>query len=133
MPKEHCFVYDTRFFVEHFYSKDQLILEFTRAEIDSRSWERLVSVITLHEFYRLNLERVGRDVALLRTNMIGENFKTLDVDKEIALRAAELRRKYSAPMGDSLIAGTTHVMQGICVTDDPHITGMKEIKSRWIP
>lgn len=131
MPKEDCFLYDTRFFVEHFYSKEQQILNFTRTEIDSHAWEKFVSVITLHEFYRLNLQRGGRDVVLLRTNMIGDIFKILNVDKETAVLAAELRRKYSVPMGDSLIAATTQIIQGICVTDDPHITGMKQVKSRW--
>ncbi|MDH2899762.1 MAG: hypothetical protein PXY39_02210 [archaeon] len=80
MPKEDCFVYDTRFFMEHFYSKEQQILNFTSTEIDSHAWEKFVSVITLHEFCRLNLQRGGRDVALLRTNMIGDIFKVLNVD-----------------------------------------------------
>ncbi len=131
MPKAQPVIYDTRFFVEHFYSKNQNILTLTRAEIDSTQ-EKIVSVVTLHEFYRLNLEKAGRDVARLRSGMIKDSFETVDVDEEIAIRAAELRKRYLAPMGDGLIAATAYCKQGICVTDDPHILGMKEIKSRWI-
>ncbi len=64
--------------------------------------------------------------------MIEDAFEVVDVNKEVALEAAELRKRYTAPMGDGLIAATTKIMGGICVTDDPHIRAMKEIKSRWI-
>ena len=132
MPKQQYVIYDTRFFVEHFYSRDQRILDQTRREIDSRGSEKLVSVITIHEFYRLNLERAGRQVATIRTTMIEDAFEVVDVNKEIALEAAELRKRYAVPMGDGLIAATTKIIGGLCVTDDPHIRGMKEINSRWI-
>jgi predicted nucleic acid-binding protein len=128
-------LYDTRFFVEHFYSRDQNILKLTRAEIeDSKKHEMLVSVITLHEFYRINLEGAGggRDVARLRTTMIKDSFETVDVSEEIAIRAAELRKRYRVPMGDGLIAATSYARQAICVTDDPHLREIKEIRSRWI-
>ncbi|MGI0078296.1 MAG: PIN domain-containing protein [Nitrososphaerales archaeon] len=132
MPKPQSLVYDTRFFVEHFYSSDQDILNLTRKEIDSIESEKLVSVIAIHEFYRLNLERAGRDAARIRTGMIQDAFEVVDVNKEIALEAAELRKRHAVPMGDGLIAATTKILGGICVTDDPHIKAMKEIKSRWI-
>lgn len=125
-------VYDTRFFVEHFYSKDENIVSKTRAEIDARQWDKLVSVITLHEFYRLNLEKAGRDVAKLRNQMIEDVFNPVDVTKEIAIAAAILRKRYGAPMSDGLIAATAQVLDGTCVTDDPHIREMKEIGSRWL-
>jgi predicted nucleic acid-binding protein len=131
MPKSP-FLYDTRFFVEHFYSTDQDILDLTKREIDLKAPEKLVSVITIHEFYRLNLERVRRDVARIRARMIEDVFEVVNVNKEIALVAAELRKRYAIPMGDGLIAATAKVMGGICMTDDPHIKGVKEIKCKWI-
>lgn len=132
MPKIETLLYDTRFFVEHFYSDNEQTLANTKAEIESFSRERIVSVITLHEFYRLNLERQSREVALLRTNMITDNFRAVDVNTEISIQGAELRKKYSVPMGDSLIAATAKVLRCICITDDPHLSAIKEIKSRWI-
>ena len=132
MPKPHSLVYDTRFFVEHFYSRDQNILNLTRKEIDASVPKKLVSVIAIHEFYRLNLERAGREVSRMRARMIEDAFDVVDVNREIALEAAELRKRYAVPMGDGLIAATTKIVGAICVTDDPHIRSIKEIKSRWI-
>ncbi|MGI0079712.1 MAG: PIN domain-containing protein [Nitrososphaerales archaeon] len=132
MPKvQHPTIYDTRFFVEHFYSKDQDILTLTKAEIES-TLEKIVSVITLHEFYRLDLEKSGREVARLRCTLIKDAFEAVGVNEEIAIQAAELRKLYRVPMGDGLIAATAYVMKGFCVTDDPHIRRMKEINSRWL-
>lgn len=132
MPKARSAVYDTRFFVEHFYSSDQQVLDCTRREIDSLESQKLVSVISIHEFYRLNLERVGRDVAQIRARMIDDVFEVVNVNEEIALEAAEIRKRYGVPMGDGLIAATAKTKGGICVTDDPHIRGIREIKSKWI-
>ena len=132
MPRSSSILYDTRFFVEHFYSKDRHILNLTRAEIDSHNHEKLVSVVTLHEFYRLNLERAGRPVAKLRTSMIVDGFSVVDINTEIAIDAAELRKRYSCPMGDGLLIATAKALNAICVTDDPHIREIKEIKSRWM-
>ena len=132
MPKVEEALYDTRFFVEHFFSNNKETLARTRTEIESPTRERITSVITLHEFYRLNLEKQGRAVAMLRTNMIKDQFRPVDVSLEIAIQAAELRKKYSIPMGDSLIAATAKVLLCICITDDPHFRAIKEIKSRWI-
>lgn len=132
MPNPPISVYDTRFFIEHFYSKDNETLRRTKHELDSTIGQKIVSVITLHEFYRLNLERQGREVALLRTELIKDSFHTLPVDSEIAVRGAELRKKYSIPMGDSLIASTAETVDAFCVTDDPHLRKIREIKTRWI-
>jgi len=132
MPRAHKQVYDTRFFVEHFYSSDNDILARTKRELSDPSLQKTVSVIALHEFYRLNLERAGRDVALIRTNMIKDDFRCIDVDSRISIRGAEIRKKYTIPMGDSLIAATVSELNAVCVTDDPHIRDIKEIKTRWI-
>jgi predicted nucleic acid-binding protein len=132
MPSSQISVYDTRFFIEHFYSNDDRILNLTKKELESGPTQKSVSVITLHEFYRLNLERHGRDVALLRTSFVRDSFRPVDVDSAISIRGAELRKKYSIPMGDSLIAATADVLHTSCVTDDPHFEKIREIRTRWI-
>jgi predicted nucleic acid-binding protein len=104
----------------------------SQKELESGPTQKSVSVITLHEFYRLNLERHGRDVALLRTSFVRDSFRPVDVDSAISIRGAELRKKYSIPMGDSLIAATADVLHASCVTDDPHFEKIREIRTRWI-
>ena len=46
-------VYDTRFFIEHYYSKDEKVLQRTKEEMRSR--EKYVSAIVIHEVYQLHL------------------------------------------------------------------------------
>lgn len=124
-------VYDTRFFIEHFYSNDIKVIEKTSQEIKSTR-NRLVSVITLHELYKITLEKEGRDIAMLRVETMKEYFKTINVDDKIAIKGAELRHKYRIPMGDSLIAATSQIFKTACVSDDEHFKKIKEIKIRWI-
>ncbi len=128
MPKL-CF--DTRFFVEHFFSSDNRT-RLRAKEFVTGMKERHVSAVTLHELYFIELAKRGREVARLRIQSIQDFFDVVGVDSQVAINAAELRNKYRIPMGDSLIAATCRVIGAECVTDDPHFTKMKEIKTRWI-
>ncbi len=128
MPK---LVFDTRFFVEHFFSSDP------RARLRAKEFvtgikERYVSAVSLHELYLIELAKRGREVAMLRAQSIQDFFDVVGVDSQIAINAAELRNKYRIPMGDSLIAATCREIAAECVTDDPHFTKMKEVKTRWL-
>jgi len=71
--------------------------------------ERMVSVLTIHEIYRVILEREGREVAILRSETIQRDFNVVDVDYETAVRSAELRSKHRIPMVDSVIAATAQI------------------------
>jgi len=124
-------VFDTRFFLEHFFSGDEHVRRAAK-EFVSTTNERHVSVVTLHELYFILLTMQGRDVAALRTQSVQDAFDVVAVNSQIAIGAAELRNKYHIPMGDSLIAATCGEIGAGCVTDDPHFTKIKEIKSRWI-
>ncbi len=124
-------LYDTRFFFEHYYSSDEKTLSKTKAELKRRE-AKYISAITIHEVYKLTLEREGREVAELRAKLLEKDFKVVDVDVETARLSAELRHKYEIPMADSIIAATAKKLGAICITDDPHITQIKEIKTRWI-
>jgi len=124
-------VYDTRFFIEHYYSKDSQILEKTKEEI-RRSKEKYISAIVIHEVYQLTLKREGRETAILRANLLEKDFKVLDVDPEIAKGSAELRHRYKLSMADSIIAATSLSLNATCLSDDPHFKSIKEIKTKWI-
>jgi len=93
---------------------------------------KYVSSVTIHEVYRLTLEKGGRAVAELRVSLLEKDFKVIPVDAELAKLSAELRHKYRIPMADSIIAATAKRLSAACVTDDPHLTQIKEIKTRWI-
>jgi predicted nucleic acid-binding protein len=36
------------------------------------------------------------------------------------------------PMADSMIAATAITTKTVCVTDDPHIKKLREVKTKWI-
>ena len=124
-------VYDTRFFVESFYSSNERVRETAKREIIANK-AKYVSVITLHEFYRLTLQKEGREVAEFRVNLVSKDFEVVDVDSAIALKAAEMRHGLALPMADSLIAATALILKAVCVTDDPHFDKLRNISTRWI-
>ena len=124
-------VYDTRFFFEHYYSKDQKVLQKTKDEI-RRNKERYISSIVVHEVYKLTLAKEGRETAAIRTDLLEKDFRMVNVDKVIAKSSAELRQKYNISMADSIIAATAQFLDATCLSDDPHLKLIKEIKARWM-
>jgi len=127
MPKT---VYDTRFFVELYYSKETEKLNKIKAEKNRR--EKYVSTISIHEIYNLTLKREGRQTAQLRATLLEKDFKTRPVTAEISRASAELRHKYNISMADSIIAATAQSLQATVTSDDPHFQKIKEITTRWI-
>jgi len=129
MPEKS--VYDTRFFVEYFYSGDADFLRRLKEDLKAVR-ERMVSALTVHEIHRINLEKEGREVATLRSETICRDFNVVDVDYETAVISAELRSRHRMPMADSVIAATAQIHGCSLVSDDPHFQGIKNLKTRWL-
>ncbi len=99
-------VYDTRFFVENYYSPDPIIINKLKDSL-RRNHERYISAIVIHEVYQLTLRKEGREAAILRTALLEQDFRVVTVDAEIAkLSAAEIRLTHKMSMVDSKIAAT---------------------------
>jgi len=124
-------VYDTRFFVEHFYNAD-VGMKRRIAEEVRKTKNRYISSIVIHEIYSLSLKKEGRETAKIRQGFIEKTFRVVDVDSELASSSAELRHKYGISLADSLIASTGKLMGAPCVTDDSHLRLVKDIKTRWL-
>ena len=124
-------VYDTRFFIEHYYSKDKEALQRIKEEM-RKSKKGYISAIVIHEVYQLTLKREGRETAILRTRLLEKDCKVVNIDTTIAKSSAELRHKYKIPMADSIIAATSLSINAVCFTDDPHLKAIKEIRAKWI-
>jgi len=123
-------VYDTRFFAESYYSKDELLLKKIRAQKARK--ERYVSAVVIHEVYRLAISREGRETAKIKVAQLKAEFEVVPVDDQIAQVSAELRYKYQLSMGDSMIAATASALKAVCISDDPHFKQVKEIETAWI-
>jgi predicted nucleic acid-binding protein len=91
-----------------------------------------VSAVVLHEVFWLTLGCEGKETAVLRADLLEKDFRIVDVDAEIARISAELRHKYRMRLADSVIAATALVLKAQCLSDDPHLKKIKEIKTRWI-
>jgi len=123
-------VYDTRFFVEYFYSGDEGFLRRLKEDLRAVK-ERVVSALAIHEIHRINLEREGREVATVRSETIRRDFNVVDVDYETAVRSAELRSRHRIPMADSVIAATAQIYRCPLVSDDSHFQEIENLKTRW--
>jgi predicted nucleic acid-binding protein len=122
--------YDSRFFVEFYYSTDPALRQ--KMAEKKRFKDRYVSTIVIHEVYNLSLSKEGRDVAKLRAMSMKEEFQLIPVDDQIAQVSAELRHKYRLSMGDSIIAATASFLGAVLISDDPHFKQIKEIETTWI-
>lgn len=123
-------LYDTRFFVEYFYSNNPEFVRKLKEELRSVK-ERMVSSLTIHEIHRIVLKKEGKDVATLRSNTIQGDFEVIDVDYKIAIKSAELRNKHQIPMADSVIATTAQIHQCLLFSDDPHFKNIENLKTTW--
>jgi predicted nucleic acid-binding protein len=128
MPK---LIYDTRFLVEYFYSTDIKFLQ-TAKDFIIKNKGGYISTLTVHEIYLLSLAKEGRETARIRLQVLLDRFRAVDVNAEIAVSAAELRQKHRVPMVDGVIAATCKTLNARCVTDDPHFSAIKEVRTLWI-
>jgi predicted nucleic acid-binding protein len=124
-------VYDTRFFVENYYSPDPIILKKLK-DFLGKTKERYISAVVIHEIYQLTLRKEGRETAILRATLLEQDFRVVNVDAEIAKLSAEIRLNHKMSMADSIIAATAISLKAICVSDDLHFTAVSEIKTQWI-
>ena len=128
MPERR--LYDTRFFVEYFYSEDEALLRKLKDELRQVK-ERLVSSLTVHEIHRINFLREGKDVAALRSNTIRRDFKVVGVDYKTAVKSAEIRIAHKMPMADSVIAATAQICECSLFSDDNHFKEIDNLKTKW--
>jgi predicted nucleic acid-binding protein len=124
-------VYDTRFFVENYYSPESSTVGKLK-ENWRKAKEHFISAIVVHEVYQLTLRKEGRETAILRAKVLEQDYKVVNVDVGIARVSAELRFRYHMSMADSIIAATACFLKAVCVSDDPHFKAVKELKTEWI-
>ena len=123
-------VYDTRFFIDLFYSSDPTILRQLKEELRLNS-QRLVSAVTIYEVYRINQIREGKTVATLRSETIQRDFTVIPLDYAISVQAAQIGEQYRIPLADCVIAATALNHNAPIVTDDPHFNMITGLKTRW--
>ena len=127
---------DTRFFLTHFLADSSILRQKVKSKmIELYRESAIVPTIVLHEVYKFEYQKLGRDVADIDIRSIEKaGFKIVELGIGIAKTAAVLRCKYrDLPTADSIIAATAieHKSSPV-ISDDEHFSKMKEIKTEWI-
>ncbi len=123
-------VYDTRFFMELYYSSDSEVIKKIKQEQNRK--ERFISAAVIYEIYKISIAKEGREIAKIKVTEIRNSFQIIPVSDQIAEFAAQLSHKYQLSMGDSIIASTAALLNAVCLSDDPHFGQIREIKTAWI-
>jgi predicted nucleic acid-binding protein len=103
--------------------------------IELRREAAIVPTIVIHEVYKFEYQKFGRETANMDIRSIETaGFSIADLTISIAKKAAILRCRYGGvPTADSIIAATAMEYKSYrVVSDDEHFAGIKEIKSEWV-
>ena len=131
-------VLDTRFFIASLESKDNDFKRWSTATLDTLERKTnlgMIPSIVILEFYKIQQEKFGKDIAEIRVNSVLKlGFQVINLDLPIAIEAAKLRCRYAElPTADAIIAATAIKLSADYVlTDDKHISQIKETRTRWI-
>jgi predicted nucleic acid-binding protein len=87
----------------------------------------IVPTTSIFEVFKRTLVEKGRDDALEAVAMMYDG-KIIDLDREIALIAAELSFELKLPMADSIILATARTNDAILWTQDEHFKGLAGVK-----
>lgn len=87
----------------------------------------IVPTISIFEVFKRTLVDKNREDALEAVAMMYDG-KVIDLDREIALIAAELSFELKLPMADSIILATARAKDAILWTQDEHFKGLAGIK-----
>jgi toxin FitB len=87
----------------------------------------IVPVICLYEVFKLTLLHKGEEDALQIAGMMSIGL-SVEVNREIALSAAQLSISYKIPMADSLILSTARLFEATLWTQDEHFKSISGVK-----
>jgi predicted nucleic acid-binding protein len=127
---------DTRFLLAHFLAGTEELKAATRSKmIEFRQEAAIIPTIVLHELYKLEFQRFGRETADTQMKSIETSgLRIEELTSEIARIGAVLRCKYlDLPLANSIIASTSIVKgsKTVC-SDDEQFLKVKEIKTEWL-
>lgn len=87
----------------------------------------VVPTISIYEVFKRTLIEKGRTDALEAVAIMYDG-KVVDLDREIALIAADLSIKLKLPMADSIILATARAHNATLWTQDEHFKNIDDVK-----
>ena len=97
------------------------------ASVIETAAELLVPSITLLEVFKKISQQHDSSVAL-RYVALMQQAKVIDLDAAIAIRAAELGRRYKLPLADSIIYATAQAGGATVWTQDADFDGLDDVR-----
>ncbi len=129
-------VLDSRFLVLHYASKDEAVLTRTREKLTRLRKERrgVIPSVVVAEMTNLVCREGGRERALSQLRALEHSgLEIVPLDVSISRDAGLLRCTHrDLPMADCVIAATAVSLRGRVVTDDPHFSRVKGLRTTWI-
>ena len=129
-------ILDSRFLVTHYTTDDEHILSRTRAKLVALRRERrgVLPSIVVAEVMNVVCREGGRDKALAQLQALEHaGLEVVPLDIGLARDAGALRCVHrDLPMADCVIAATALRLEGRVVTNDPHLSKVKGLRTIWI-
>ena len=117
-------VVDSSGWIEYFTERENA--SFFLAPI--RDLERLiVPTICIYEVFKRLLAERDEDSALLAVGLMSHG-REVELDRNIAIEAAQISRKRKLAMADSIILATAQAHNAALWTQDEHFKGMEDVK-----
>ena len=129
-------ILDSRFLVTYYTADDEQILSRTRAKLTALRRERrgVLPSIVIAEVMNAVCREGGRDKALAQLRALEHaGLEVVPLDIGVARDAGALRCVHrDVPMADCIIAATALRLEGRVVTNDPHFSKVKGLRTIWI-
>ena len=129
-------ILDSTFLVTHYTADDEQILSRTRAKLAALRRERrgVLPSVVVAEVTNAVCREGGREKALAQLGALEHaGLEVVPLDIGLARDAGLLKCVHrDVPMADCVIAATALLLGGRVVTNDPHFSKVKGLRTTWI-
>jgi len=129
-------ILDSKFLLTHYGAKDEEVLSRTRTKLASLRKERrgVLPSIVIAEVANAICQEAGRAEALAKLRALEHaGLEVVQLDPELAREAGFLQCMHrDLPMADCVIAATALRLRGRVVSDDPHFSKIRGLRTTWI-
>jgi predicted nucleic acid-binding protein len=129
-------ILDSKFLLTHYGAKDEEVLSRTRTKLAALRKERrgVLPSIVIAEVANAICQAAGRTEALAKLKALEHaGLEVVQLDAELAREAGFLQCVYrDLPLADCVIAATALRLRGRVVSDDPHFSKIRGLRTTWI-
>lgn len=122
MGKMNSYLLDSNILIEYLNGKEKIVSYLDSISIEENCIISIISKIELISFPKLTTNEIRKILSFL------ENFQNINLTDEIALKAAEIRRKHKLKLPDAVIAATAVISNASLVSGDDVFNKLKFIE-----